>query len=408
MPRLVQVATLPSLVARRAFGARAIAWGRAGPLRLVEGESCGRPEGSGWQPLAMRLAGICGSDIAALTGRSPTVMWPLVSFPSVPGHEILATLAEPSAAEAGARQGQTPARVRVVVDPFLSCEARGLPSCPECESGQSALCRRSAGPGRGIERGMMIGFHNDLPGGWGTRLWAHQSQLHAVPQGLSDTAALLVEPVSVAAHAILQVPWEGSESVLVVGGGTIGLATVAALRLFGGPAPRIAVRHAAQQKAAADLGADPVAGDGAAWPRLGGAAAVSGWAGRPLWLGGFDVVIDAVGTARTFAYAAQAVRSGGTVIRVGDVGTLPRAPAADVWAPDVRVFSPFGYGRERLWNGTVGHTFDLVLERIGALDDVLSSLVTHTYALRDYRAALATATDHRGRHSIKVAFRGDG
>lgn len=396
MPRLVQVASVPSLAVRQAFGARAITWPLVGPLRLAGPNLDAPPPGPGWQRLTMRLAGICGSDVAALSGRSPTVLWPLVSFPSVPGHEIVADLAP----DAGDGSGG-----RVVVDPYLSCQARGVAPCPECARGQSAVCRRAAMSGETLG-GMMIGYHRDLPGGWSDHLWAHRSQLHPLPPDLSDEAALLVEPVSIAAHAVLQVPWQGSERVLVVGGGTIGLATVAALRLLALPAPLVATRHGHQAAAAAALGGHPVVADGARWPRLGGATPVLGWLGRPLWLGGFDVVVDAVGTDATFARAAAAVRAGGTVLRVGDVGTLPRSRDGGIWAPDVRVLSPYGYGLDRLPDGTTGHTFDLVLARIGTLAEPLAALVTHIYGLGDYRAALAAATHHARFRSIKVAFRG--
>lgn len=408
MSSIVQVATVPSLAARRAFGARVITWPVFGSLRRVDDQVV-PPPGAGWRRLDMRLAGICGSDIAALSGRSPTVLWPLVSFPSVPGHEIVATRATEDMVEAAddPAHARASSSARVVVDPYLSCQARGLvPPCPECQRGQTSVCRRAGAPSEGLGAGMMIGYHRDLPGGWSDCLWAHESQLHPVPDAIGDEAALLVEPVAVALHGLCQIAWDGSERVLVVGGGTIGLATVAALRILGLPAPLVATRHSHQAIAAAALGGHPVVGDGTRWPRLGGACAVAGWLGRPLWLGGFDVVVDAVGTDRTLARAAEAVRAGGAIVRIGDVGTLPRSRDGGVWAPDVRVISPFGYGRETMPDGTVGHAFDLVVARIGSLQEPLGALVTHTYTLENYRPALAAAVDHRRNRSIKVAFRG--
>ena len=50
---------------------------------------------------------------------------------------------------------------------------------------------------------MLIGYCGDLPGGWSDAMVVHRSQLHAVPDAVSDEAAVLVEPFSVALHAVL-------------------------------------------------------------------------------------------------------------------------------------------------------------------------------------------------------------
>lgn len=394
MASLVHTAGPGSLMARALFGARTVAWPAVGSLRLDPAPLADTPPRPELRRLRVRLGGICGSDLAALRGRSPTVLWPVTSFPSVPGHEILA---DDPQAPAGAR--------RVVVDPFISCRVRGIEPCPECARGQTALCRRTAGAGGGIDRGLMLGFCRSLPGAWSEAIWAHPAQLHVVPDDLPDAAAVLTEPLSVAVHALLQVPWTGAERVLVVGGGTIGLCTVAGMQLLGLPAPLVATRHRQQAAAVASLGGHPVIGDPGRWPRMGGAVVAQGWLGRPLWLGGFDVVIDAVGASATLAQAAQAVRAGGTLVRVGDVGTVPHGRDAGAWIPDVRLLQPFGYGLERLADGTSAHTFDWVLGRMAAVAGPLGALVTHTYPLGAYRQALAAAAGHGRARSIKVAFR---
>ena len=383
-----------SLAARRAFGRRACQWPALSVLRLGEIEAP-RPPGAGWSRVRPRLAGICGSDLASLTGKSPTVLWPLVGFPSVPGHEVVADVVEPAEGSAFS------AGDRVAVDPFLSCAARGIDACPACERGEAALCVRAAEPAPGLERGMMIGYHRDLPGGWAETMWAHESQMHAVPDGLDDRTAVMTEPLSVASHALMQVDFADVRSVLVVGGGTIGLSCVVALSLLGAPRPIVAVRHGRQAEAVRALGGEVLPhGD---WARAGGARTVRGWAGRPLQLGGFDLVVDAVGSESVLARAAAAVRAGGTVVRVGDVGTLPAARRPDIWVPDVRLLQPFGYGREKR---TGGHTFDFVLGAVASMDSApLASLVTHTFPLDRYRDALAAALDHGRSGSIKVAFR---
>ena len=118
-----------------------------------------------------------------LTGRASATLSPFSSFPAILGHEVVAVVAE-AGAEAGVTAGQ-----RVVLDPIISCAVRGLEPCPGCRDGTPALCRRAAEGD--LSPGMLIGFCRDLPGGWSEGMLAHASQLHPVPERLSDEAAAL-------------------------------------------------------------------------------------------------------------------------------------------------------------------------------------------------------------------------
>jgi L-iditol 2-dehydrogenase len=136
--------------------------------------------GQDWARLEVILAGICGTDIGNLTYSASPVLEPFGSFPAVLGHEILARVSEVGPGVTRARVGD-----RVVVDPMLSCRVRGYGDdlCPSCSAGFSSTCERGGeeGPlligGRNLSRGLTIGYHRDLPGGWGTGLVAHDSQL---------------------------------------------------------------------------------------------------------------------------------------------------------------------------------------------------------------------------------------
>ena len=85
-----------------------------GPLELLETDPPELP-GEGWVRVQPRLAGICGSDLATLDGRSSRYFEHIVSFPFVPGHEVVGDVT------GGIHDGK-----RVVVEPVLGCEARGL------------------------------------------------------------------------------------------------------------------------------------------------------------------------------------------------------------------------------------------------------------------------------------------
>ena len=161
-----------------------------------------------------RLSGICGSDLATLEGRSSRWFEPIVSFPFVPGHEVVAD----------ADDGR-----RVVVEPVLHCHVRGIePACPACQAGRTNHCERLVGGH--LQPGLQTGFCADTGGGWSLALVAHARQLHEVPAGWSDEAAVMTEPTACAVHGALSAP-AGDESLgVVIGAGTLGLATIAAVR----------------------------------------------------------------------------------------------------------------------------------------------------------------------------------
>src|SRR5207237_10280992 len=115
---LVFERSVPRFAAARVAATLAPGGGaRVGPLRLTDVGPPGLP-GPGWPRVRPRLAGICGSDLATVDGQSSRYFEPIVSFPFVPGHEVVGEL------EDGAR---------VVLQPTLTCEARGVqPMCAQC------------------------------------------------------------------------------------------------------------------------------------------------------------------------------------------------------------------------------------------------------------------------------------
>ena len=204
MSTLLFERSLPRYAAARVV-ASSLGSGRGtgvGPLRLVERDAPALPA-EGWVHVDPVLSGICGSDLATLDGRSSRYFEDIVSFPFVPGHEVVGTVAadtedaEGSALAAGSR---------VVLQPVLGCVARGIqPPCPACQAGHVGNCGRLAFGH--IRPGLQTGFCTDTGGGWSTTgLAAHQSQLYAVPDGLSDEDAVTVEPVACAVHAVLGAP----------------------------------------------------------------------------------------------------------------------------------------------------------------------------------------------------------
>ena len=80
------------------------------------------PAHSGWARVRTRLSGICGSDLGAVTGSHVSLYFSaLVSMPFVPGHEVVGELLDDC--------DDLPVGTRVVLDPVLSCAARGVEPC---------------------------------------------------------------------------------------------------------------------------------------------------------------------------------------------------------------------------------------------------------------------------------------
>jgi len=376
-----------------------------GWMPWLELASLGSPAlpGPDWVRLRPILSGICGSDLALLTGRSSPVLSPFASFPAVLGHEVVAELSEVGSGARGWAVGE-----RVAVDPVIGCTVRGLVPCPPCAAGTPGLCRRQA-EGT-IAPGVLMGFCRDLPGAWGDEMVAHVSQLHRVPATLSDETAVLVEPLSVALHATLAARLRPGGRVLVLGAGSIGQLVLASIALLEADVScTVLARHPAQRRMAERLGATQVVADrdsasvDAALARAAGATLHRPIVGPPVSSGGYDVVFDCVGSADSLDRSLRLTASGGMVVVVGGPGVIERLDWTLVWTREIRVLGSFVYGRETMIDGEP-HTFELAMRLITEHPDLrLAELVTHRFALADWRRAIDTSL-RRSRGALKVVF----
>ncbi len=363
-----------------------------GPLRLTEIDPPERP-GPLWHRVTPLLAGICGSDLATLDGESSRFFEDIVTFPFVPGHEIVGVVTD------GPDAGR-----RMVVEPVLSCVVRGIePLCPSCAEGRTGACERIAFGN--IRPGLQTGYCADTGGGWSDELVAHEAQLHPVPEDWSDEAAVMVEPAACAIHAALAGQVVPGERVVVLGSGTLGLCTLAALRRHALPSMLLAVaKYRVQRRFAEDFGADDVALPselGRAVRRVTGTLALASTAGRVHRLaGGADIVFDCVGSARSITEALEVVRPGGRVVLVGMPGVL-RVDLAPLWQREIALFGAYAYGTEDVPPGPRS-TFALAFELVA--ETQLERLVSAHYPLERYEEAVRHAASAGRRGSVKVVF----
>lgn len=374
-----------------------------GPLRLRDIDPPTRP-GPGWVRIAPRLAGICGSDLATVDGTSSRWFEPVVSFPFTPGHEVVADLLDGPDGDALPADGAR----RVVLEPVLGCVARNIdPPCDACRRGELGRCERVCFGD--LAPGLQSGFCCDTGGGWSTVMVAHTSQLHAVPDDLSDEAAVMVEPTACAVHAAFAAGVGDGDTVVVLGAGTLGLLCIAALRRFANPGTIIAVaKHDVQRATARRLGADVVCAPGElrrAVRRVTGTMAVGAGSGPDGAIarlaGGADGVLDCVGSERSVADALDVVRPGGQVTLVGMAGDV-QLDLTGLWQRELRLAGAYAYGVETLADGRQRRTFDLAFELVRAAG--LETLVSSAYPLGRYRDAIAHAAAAGGRGAVKVCF----
>jgi threonine dehydrogenase-like Zn-dependent dehydrogenase len=361
------------------------------PLALIHLEDIEPPRlpGPDWQFVHPQVSGICGSDIAAITGHASFYMDPLTSFPFVPGHELSGRLDDGS---------------RVVVQPVLGCAVRGIdPPCRRCAEGRIGLCENVTEGS--IDTGLQTGYCHDTGGGWGELLVAHSSQLYEIPDSLGDEPAMLIEPLACSIHAALRTAAQPEDTVLVMGAGCLGLLTVAAVKNLTPPRRLICVAKYPHQAALAkSLGADQVVTPGEVYQRVRFATQARRidtvnnlLEKRPVLLGGADVVFECAGSASSLGDAVRVARGGGKVVLVGMPGK-EEVDWAPIWQRELQVTGAYAYGVEA--NGR--RTFDIALELAPSLK--LERLAGPFFALDDYREAIEYAMASGRMNAIRVGF----
>ena len=231
---------------------------------------------------------------------------------------------------------------------------------------------------------------------------AHPSQIHAVPDSLSDEAAVLIEPFACCVHAALRGGATKDDVVVVSGAGTIGLLTVAAVKLFTPPKRLIAIaKHPTQADLARKLGADQVVKPADVYQRIRFATSARKLEGmnRPLLLGGADITFECVGRADSLNDAVRFTREGGTVVAVGMPGE-EKVDWAPIWQRELTVTGAYAYGAEPKRKGQ--KTFQLALE--AAPEMHLEELTGPLFGLGEYRDAIAYAMSAGRLGAVKVAF----
>jgi len=364
-----------------------------------------RPQlpGDRWVRIRTRMGGICGSDINVITLKASPSASPFSSFPFVLGHENVGDVVEVGSAVRGVSVGE-----RVAANPLLCCEARGIdPRCAACAAGDHSRCAHFTDGD--VPPGMLIGTTRGTGGSWGEEFVAHESQVVRVPEAMSDEEAVLIEPFACSVHAVRANLPRAGERVLVIGSGSIGLLTIAALHALAPDASVTALaRHRFQGAHAERLGAaGVVSARGDYFPALAEAAGtrlLEPILGKPVGVGGFDRTFVCIGGARGMDDAMRFTRAGGTIVLLGNSGTMNGLDWTPLWLKELTVRGSLCYG-SHAHGGAERGAFEEAAALIASGRAPLGPLLTHTFPLEEYRRALDVARDKGGEESVKVAFR---
>jgi L-galactonate 5-dehydrogenase len=231
--------------------------------------------------LQTRMVGFCGTDLNTFRGKNP-----LVSYPRIPGHEISATIISVGS--------NVPSHLRpglnVTVSPLNSCGV-----CAACLRSRTNACMRNE----------TLGVQRD---GAMQELFTAPWQKVFVAEGLSLRELSMVEPLAVGFHSVNRARVEQSDSVAVIGCGTVGLGAIATAARAGA---RVTAIDLDDHKL--DLAKQAGAHDTIHSGKQNLHEVLRGLTEGH----GPDVVIEAVGTAETFRTAVEEVAYTGRVVYIG-------------------------------------------------------------------------------------------
>ncbi len=259
--------------------------------------------------------GICGTDLHAYQSGEPY-------NPAICGHEWVGYVTAIGKDVNGLREGD-----RVAVGIASACGA-----CPTCRRGDAAHCETAFFGVIGM--GPLAAPH----GGFASAIAIDASRVYPVDSRLSDIDAAMLEPATVAVHAVRRTHIRLGDSVVVLGAGPIGLLVLQAARAAGAGTVVLIEPQRSRRELGGTLGADLLIDPGAA----DAGESINAHIGAQ----GADIVIECAGIPRTIEQAAALIRRGGTLSLVGVPNRPAQIHAAEWLVKEVRVTTSLAYLRE--------------------------------------------------------------
>lgn len=231
--------------------------------------------------LKVKHVGICGADLASYTGNQP-----FTTYPRIPGHEFSAEIVEIPENDKGFKKGDI-----VTCNPYFNCG-----ECYSCERGYVNCCTDNQT--MGVQRDGAFCEYIAMPV---ERIYDGK--------GLSAEELALIEPFAISQHAVSRAVIKGSDTVLVIGAGPIGLFALLAAKQ---KCKKIVVADILDNRLslAMEYGADAVINTKQ--------ESLAEFTEKFTDGKGFDVCIEACGAPETFLGCIDSCAFAGNIILIGN------------------------------------------------------------------------------------------
>lgn len=298
--------------------------------------------------LHVDMCGICGTDVHILRGS-----FPAPNLPLIPGHEFAGHVVA-----VGKQVDHVKVDDYVTADINLACGR-----CYFCRHQQKLFC----------EHIRQIGVHTH--GALAEYVKAPASAIYHVPDELSAKQSAYIEPLACAVHGQDRANIQPGSSVVIIGGGPMGLAHVALAKYRGAFPIIVTEMNQVRLAKARELGADQAIDAGAEDPVQ---AVLAATGGR-----GADYVIEAVGSVPTYRQAFEMVRRGGTLVAYGaapSTATIEIKPF-DIYSKELTIVGSYA-GTYDAWPRAIeliqGDRFNPedIVTQIAPLEDIVGAIET--------------------------------
>ena len=307
----------------------------------------------------VRATGVCGSDVAAFAGHHPFRVPPVIT-----GHEVSGDVEAVGDAVTDLVLGD-----RVVVEPQLGCG-----SCVHCTRGDYNLCPTKRVLGTPV-----------WPGSFAEYIAVPAASAYRIPTDLSYEEGALIEPLSVALHAVSLAPEVTGHDVAILGTGTVGLMLLLALAPHKPASVTCTDVKELNLACAREIGATRVVRA----DRDDVVAALT----EGTVNGGVDVAYVAVSRAAVVNQALAATRPMGTVMMVATFSEAVPVELRHVQLLERRMIGSCMYTKR---------DFAAAIELIPRIRASLARIITHRVPLRDLPQALSELGRDSVAGSIKV------
>jgi len=310
--------------------------------------------------IGVKACAICGSDLHIFKGSHPAAPLPIAI-----GHELSGEVLNIGENVSKVKEGD-----RVVVEPVVICG-----ECYFCRSGQYHLC-------------LNISFqYRKGQGGFARYFVAEEDWVHKIPEKVSFEEGALIEPLSVAVHAIKKGNLQFGHTVAIFGSGAIGLLILLLSRLFGMAEVFVVDVQPYRLKRAKEFGASDVLDNSKG-------DAVQKIFEKTSQLG-VDRSFEAVGLQSTLIQSLKVLKKGGTCILVGIFEDQ-----------DVKIPANLFIQKEISLSGSQGYCWDFqtALTLVEKAIVPLKKMVTHVLPLSSLQEGFELLMDSKSK-TIKVVIK---